>query len=244
MIIKKHQAQSLITERPASRSASAPAREHTQPMDPETFREPDPYEAMPLSPEVFEQGQLADRRAKDRRQGYRRVEDQELISRAHEEANAIRERAAQEGFEEGLNQARDAMSQVQEAMQGLLNAREEALNSAANELAAMAVEIAERIIKTEVSCDEELVMSLVRNTIAKVGREQKSIIIKVNPIDVKVVKEAIKGDSGFSETTEIIVAEDDEVDQGSCIVETKAGQIDARFGTQIDFLKRLLLIGV
>src|SRR5689334_6054192 len=86
-----------------STHASAIAREPLVP--------PDPY-SLPLSSEVFEHGQLADRRRKDRRQGYRRVEDQELISRANEEANAIREHAAQEGFSEGIHQGSEVIASL------------------------------------------------------------------------------------------------------------------------------------
>lgn len=198
---------------------------------------------MDLSPDDFEAGKVPDRRRNDRRQGYRRVEDQELITRAHEEANAIREAAQQEGFTAGLEQAQHVIDELQTTMQSLLNVRETALVSAADDLGQMAIEIAERIIKTEVSCDESLVMSVVRNTIAKVGQDQKSILIKVNPLDVKLVKEQMKTDSPFSDSVEILVTEEDTIDPGSCVVETRAGQIDASFSTQLELLKRLLATG-
>lgn len=236
MIIKKKYAQAHTVSRPKTRAPqeTGPAR------TPEPIE--DPYEGI-QTPEDFEASRLPDRRRNDRRQGFRRIEDQELISRAHEEANAIREAAAKEGFEEGLNQAQDVVNALEEAIQGLLEAREKALLSAADDLAGMAVEIAERIIKTEVACDEELVLHIVRNTVAKVGREQKSIVIKVNPLDVKIVKDAMKADSGLSESVEVLVTEDAAVDPGSCMVETQAGLIDARFSTQLELLKRMLLTG-
>jgi flagellar biosynthesis/type III secretory pathway protein FliH len=86
-------------------------------------------------------------------------------------------------------------------------------------------------------------MSIVRNTVSKVGREQKSITIKVNPVDLKLVKETMRTDSQLSEAVEVLVFEDAEVDPGSCVIETRAGQIDARFSTQLGILKQLLLTG-
>lgn len=236
MIIKKKYAQAY----PASPPASQPqAVQEAQAQAPQPV---DPYSG-PLEPEDFETGKLTDRRRNDRRQGFRRIEDQELISRAHEEANAIRENAAKEGFEEGLNQAESLVQELRDTILSLLSAREDAILTAADDIAGMAVEIAERIIKTEVSCDESLVMSIVRNTVAKVGRDQKSILIKVNPVDVKLVKDAMRTDSQLSSAVEVLVVEDDTVDQGSCMVETQAGLIDARFSTQLELLKRMLLTG-
>ena len=51
--------------------------------------------------------QRNERRRGDRRRGFRRIDDRNLISRAREEADAIREAAAKEGYQAGLSQAND-----------------------------------------------------------------------------------------------------------------------------------------
>ncbi len=200
-------------------------------------------ETVAYSEEEVLAGRAQNRRRNDRRQGYRRIEDQELISRAHEEANAIREKAHQEGFQEGLDKAQEVIESLQETIQSFLNAKEEAYISASSDLAAMAVDIAEQLIKTEVSCDDTLVLKMVHSTIAKVGRDQKSITIKVNPIDQDLVKAEMRDNRQISEAVEILVVEDTSVEPGSCMVETHAGQVDARFSTQLEILKRLLSSG-
>ena len=78
-----------------------------------------------VTPEDFETGRLPERRATDRRQMFRRDGDIHLISRAEEEANAIRENAARQGLEEGLNQARDVIERLDESIQAMLRARED-----------------------------------------------------------------------------------------------------------------------
>lgn len=233
MIIKRKYAQALSVSKPKL------PEEPTVCLEEQDFA---PY-TQELTPEDFELGRLPDRRSTDRRQGFRRTEDHELISRAHEEANAIREQAAQAGFEEGLSQAQMVVDEMGNAIQSFLDAKEQAILSAADDIAAISIEIAERILKTEVSCDEALVMAIVRDTVAKVGREQKSLTIRVHPIDAKLVKEVMHQNSGLSESVEVLVAEDSSVDQGSCMVETQAGLIDARFSTQLALLKQLLLKG-
>lgn len=236
MIIKKKYAESIASP-PVKKGL--PRRRRGNPLSEGDFID-DSEEQIS---ELFEPGKSMERRRTDRRGGFRRDEDRQVISRAEEEAIAIRERAAQEGFEAGLQQAEEIITHLNESMASFLSAREDALGSVADELAAMAVEIAERIIKTEVSCDENLVMSIVRHTIAKAGQEQKSILIKVNPLDLKLVKETMQHDSQLSKAVEVLVAEDRDVDAGSCLIETRAGQIDARFSTQLEILKKMIATG-
>jgi flagellar assembly protein FliH len=194
--------------------------------------------------ETVEAGDAPERRSadtrNDRRRGYRRIEDKNLISKAYEESNAIRENAQAQGFEEGLEQARGAIEDLRGHIAQLLNGREEALLSLADEIGGLAVEVAARIIKTEVSCDETLVLNLVRDTIQKAGRNSKSILIKLNPEDSGTVKKMLKDDPIPNLQAELIVMDDPGVDAGSCILETNSGLIDASFSTQLGILRQLL----
>lgn len=188
---------------------------------------------------AYEAGNVQDRRRDDRRRAYRRTEEKNLISNAYEEANAIRENAHQEGFEEGLRQAELALAELRDTLSALLSGRDEALLSIADEIAPLSIEVAERIIKTEVSCDETLVLALVKDTIQRAGRNAKSMIIKVNAMDVRVVKQDLKENPIPNSNAEMIVLEDPLVDPGSCIVETNSGLIDASFTTQLQLLRAL-----
>lgn len=193
--------------------------------------------------ETVEAGLAPERRSEetrsDRRRGYRRIEDRNLISKAYEEATAIRENAQAEGFQEGLAQAQAAIDELRDHIGQLMNGREEALLSVANDIGALAVEVAARIIKTEVSCDETLVMGLVRDTIQKAGRNSKSILLKLNPDDTAAVKRIIKDDPLPNANAELIIMDDATVDAGSCIVETNSGLVDASFSTQLGILRQL-----
>lgn len=197
----------------------------------------------PWNDVALEVGDLQEQRMTDRRRSYRRVEEKALITQAHEEAQAIRENAQREGFEEGLRQAEASIAELREALAEVLNGREEALLSIADEIAPLAIEVAERIIKTEVSCDESLVMALVRDTIQKAGRNNKSILVKVHPDDVRIVKQSLKDEPIPNLNAELIVMDDPMVDAGSCIIETSSGLIDASFSTQLELLKRLFGTG-
>lgn len=203
----------------------------------------EPIKEVEWNEETVEAGLAPERREadreNDRRRGFRRIEDRTLISKAYEEAVAIKESAYDEGFKEGIQQAEGLLNELRDTIAHLLNAREEALLSITDEIGALAVEIAQRIIKTEVSCDDALVMSLVRDTIQKAGRNNKTILIKLNPDDTATVKRLLKEDPIPNLDAELIVMDDPTVDQGSCIIETNSGLIDASFSTQLGILRQL-----
>lgn len=235
MIIKKRKpAQSIpALDFPAGQSYAASAEEASDPG---------------WTSENLEAGLIEDRRrpeqpelpnVRDRRGNFRRVEDKLLISKAHEEANAIREDAYEKGFQEGLERSEQVIAELRETIDQLAHAREEALLNAAEDIGALAVEIAERILKTEVSCDPSLINALVKDTIQKAGRNTKSILVKVHPDDLQTVKQFFKEDPVPELRSELIVMEDRMVDVGSCIVETDSGLVDASFATQLEILRQL-----
>lgn len=232
----------IIKKRDPGHSTSAPSPESAP-------------TALPQSPawtsENVSSGLVPERRSAsretDRRRGYRRIEDRELISKAYEEANAIREAAQREGFREGLAQAADVVEELRQVIATNMSLRETALESIIGDIAGLAVEVAARIIKTEVSCDDALVMALVRETIRKSGQQSgraggrgaKSILIKVNPDDVTTVKASLKDEPVQNLNAELIVMAEPAVDAGSCILETDSGLIDASFATQLEILYQL-----
>lgn len=229
----------IIKKKQSGQSSTAPKREETLKKTPA------------WTPEHVASGLVPERRVttreSDRRRGFRRVEDRELISKAHEEANAIREKAQQEGFNAGLDEAAHVLDELKSVIATHMHLREQALESVVQEISGLAMEVAARVIKTEVSCDDTLVLSIVRDTIQKSGQRSghsssrgvKSILVKVNPDDVAAVKAAVKADTIPSMNAELIVMGEPSVDLGSCIIETDSGLIDASFTTQLEILYRI-----
>jgi flagellar assembly protein FliH len=180
-----------------------------------------------------------ERRRGDRRRGYRRIDDRNLISKAHEEANTIKDHAAKEGFEHGLSQLDEEVRKLGLSIADFLNAKEKALEEVSSDIAFIALKVAEKIIKTEVACDETIVLNIVSETLKGIGKDESSIIVKVNPIDMQIVKENMPKMFPYgSVNTKIVVIDDENVECGSCIVETNNGMVDARFSTQLQILKK------
>ena len=190
-------------------------------------------------------GPRSERRRGDRRRGYRRIDDRNLISRAHEESNAIREMSSREGFEYGIENSQEQIDALNHVMVQLLEAKEESMRMAMNDIAQMALTVAEKLVRQEVAADPEIVLNITAETIKEMGKSHKSIIIKVNPIDVDIVRENIPRIYPYGDSkTNIVVVGEETVNPGSCIVETNTGLIDASFSTQLAILQKAFEAGI
>jgi flagellar biosynthesis/type III secretory pathway protein FliH len=189
--------------------------------------------------ETLAMGLVNERRQEDRRGEFRRADDQALISRAEQKAENILQKAQQDGFQQGLDQAESHLLQLQEQLKEVLSGKDEALKGISNDIAVLAVEIAERILKTEISCDETLVNQLVRDVIHKAGKQHKRIVVKVHPQDVKTVRADFETHPIPYYQGEFGVEDDEQISPGSCVVETSSGMIDASFETQLSVLRKL-----
>ena len=181
-----------------------------------------------------------ERRRGDRRRGYRRSEDRNVISRAQEEANAIKELASKEGFKYGIEQARDELTFLRNSLNDFLYAKEIALQSSLNDIAFIAVKVAEKIIKTEVACDETIVLNIIKETVSAFKKDEaSSLTIKTNPADVQFVQANVLNIFPYEQDeVKIRVIADEDVEWGSCIVETSNGMLDANFSTQLEILRK------
>ena len=197
---------------------------------------------------AFQQPLIKDRQERrrgDRRRGYRRTEDRNLISRAQEEANAIKESAAKEGFEYGIELSKEELKKLNQAITELLQTKEKAMEQTAPDIAFLAIKVAEKVIKKQLEIDDTIVLNIVSEVIKSLGKGETNILIKTNPADTQLIQENIPdlypyGDSN----TKITVIKDEKVDWGSCIVETKSGIIDAKFSTQLQILQKALEAGL
>ena len=113
MIIKKNagkKAEDIVVENPVEK-------------EPEVKVEEEKIDLFNLDNIDFKQRQ--ERRRGDRRRGFRRIDDRNLISRAREEAQSIKEAAAKEGYQEGLEQAKADILDVKNAITAFLGAKQD-----------------------------------------------------------------------------------------------------------------------
>lgn len=181
--------------------------------------------------------QRQERRRGDRRRGFRRVDDRNLVSRAREEADAIREAAMKEGYQAGLQQAEDDLNGLQDALTQFLGAPEQVYGYIAPDILEISVDIARKIIKKEVEQDPQVVFNTIVDVLKTLSKDETKITLQVSPVEANEVKQAVPELlelGGLS--AKVIVLPDEQVAEGGCLITTDNGVVDATIETRINLV--------
>lgn len=181
--------------------------------------------------------QRQERRKGDRRRGFRRVDDRNLISRAREEADAIRESAVKEGYQAGMEQASEELQQIRETFAAFMNAKQEVYEQIAPDILEISVDIAQKIIKKEVSEDPQVLVNNIVDVLKNLSKDENKIALRVNPVQVDVVKQQVPEILTIAGLdARVSVLADEEVSEGGCLVTTSNGVVDATVETQLSVI--------
>ncbi len=208
--------------------------------------EPEPQIVEEIEPDIFEGfdfdeidfSQRSERRRGDRRRGYRRVDDRNLISRAQEEAILIKEEAMQEGYQSGLAEAHEVVSDLKDSLGEFFAYKHELEEKFTADILEIALAVAQKIIKREVITDKTILQTMVMDSLESLAKDENKIILKVAPTDVEYTKELVPDilSTGQIEA-KIYVTGDKDIEEGSVLIETSNGVIDANISTQIGIIK-------
>lgn len=187
----------------------------------------------------FEQRQ--ERRQGNRRRGYRRIDDRNLISRAQEEAISIKEIAAKEGHKMGIEAAKEDIIALKTAIEEFFTYKDAVYKEVSSGILDISIEIAKKIINTELETNEQVLLNIINNVLVNNTKGENRVIVKVMQDDVNRVKDNIPellSNTQFE--AKIIVIADDSIKLGGAIVETNNGIIDATIETQLEIIEEAL----
>lgn len=185
--------------------------------------------------------QRQERRRGDRRRGFRRIDDRNLISRAKEEANSIREAAAKEGYEEGINVAKQDIDNLKESMEEFFNAKQDVYDEIAPDILEISLDIAKKIIKKEMKESPEILLDNIKDILKGLSKEESKIVLKVNPAQVAMLKQEMpEAVSMAGLEAKVIIVPDENTMEGGCMVTTDNGVIDATIETQLAIISEAL----
>mgnify|MGYP005856975557 CR=1 FL=1 len=164
-----------------------------------------------------------------------------ILAQAEEQASAVLREAMVRGYAdgkaEGLAAAQEEcgkhLARLAELVRRARVDRDAMVRDAKQELAALAVAIAARVIHREVTADPATVLSIVEAALEKAGTVD-SVRVLLHPDDVGLVREKwsdLKGALAFGDNWEVVGS--DQVDRGGCLIETRAGTVDARIESQL-----------
>lgn len=151
------------------------------------------------------------------------------------------EAGLKQGYEEAERRLEEQLLTLHDGIESILSAKEKAFESVKDELLPLVYQLVEKIIKTEATCDPELVLHLLKDSLRQSDRNAKQLIVHVHPENIVVVEQWLaEHPNPFRLEGKISVEENLNVELGSCMIETKNGMLDARFSTQLESLKSLL----
>ncbi len=185
--------------------------------------------------------QRQERRKGDRRRGFRRVDDRNLVSRAREEADSIREAAMKEGYEAGLEQSKADLEEIKNSLGQFIRAKEEVFEYIAPDILEISVDIAQKIIKKEIEQDPQVLFNTIVDVLKTLSKEESKVTLRVNPSEANEVKQAIPELLNLAGLdTKVIVLSDEEVNEGGCMVTTTNGIVDATIDSRIALVTQAL----
>jgi flagellar assembly protein FliH len=164
-------------------------------------------------------------------------------------SNDVREQAFQQGFQQGLVEAKaqveqeyqEKIAQAEQLLQTAYEQKETIISEAEPFLLELSTVIASQIIKQELDTNPEKFIGLIQQHIHRV-KEKESITLCVHPDDFEFIQlqrahltAIVNGD------TEIKVIPDHTVSAKGCIIRTAFGSVDARIDTQIEEIKKVIL---
>ena len=198
----------------------------------------------PMAPEAIAETEDA----ADLVQEARRRAD-ELIAEASTEIADVRAEGyrigRESGYSEGMAAARaelaDALMVVQAAALSAQRVRDQLLSTTEHEIVELVIEAVRTVIGTRVETDPTFVLQTVEHAMQRLGN-QNVVRLRVNPADLSVVTSHLDTHGGAVQPFEVFG--DGSIGIGGCVIDTAAGEIDARLDVQLDALMRALRTAV
>lgn len=155
-----------------------------------------------------------------------------------EKAKLDREDAIKRGYAEGESKG---LAQVTEKLMKIERLREKFYESAEPEVIRLVLSIAEKVIGRAAAENSGLIKSVVHQALERALGDR--ITVRLNPDDYKSV---MAGEHEFRDvidrTKRLMFREDEAIAKGGCIVETEVGTIDAQIETQMEAIRKALMV--
>ncbi len=167
------------------------------------------------------------------------------------EAEIVRDEIVREAWSEGFEQGRrDGVARLADAVTAVerivdaASAEVEALPEMLSaQTAAIALEVAARIVRAELTVNPDRVVDVTRAAIRR-ATDRERLLVHVNPSDLDAVREAApEMMTRIGGIGRLDVVDDPRIPAGGCVVETPAGDVDARIAVQLARLGEALAAG-
>ena len=162
-----------------------------------------------------------------------------LWSEVKEQIQQMVDSAKDGGFKEGKNagfselkdQVKDEMNEFNEMVLAFKEDTLSFFEETEKFVLRMSIKIAEKILQKKFVEEDDFTLTIVQNAL-KTVRDSINLFIRVNPDDYEFIKSM---DSQLSsESSNVKISGDEEIERGGCKIESDWGLVDARIDTQLE----------
>lgn len=216
------------------------------------IQENDQTEIIPPSHDVLEEARLEAEQiiltARNEQESIKADLMQERLNWEQEKINLINEAKEdgykagwQEGESQGYAEYHSYIKEAQEVIKAAKSDYHSYLESSEKTILELAAKIASKIVATKIDDDQEYFLSLVKKAVKEVKNFSETQI-HVHPNQYEVLlskKEELL--SVFTQDTNLVIYPDSDLSEGSCLIESPSGRIDAGIDTQLAEIKSALI---
>jgi flagellar biosynthesis/type III secretory pathway protein FliH len=184
-----------------------------------------PLPARRIEAEVYE----ADRRVREVVSAAE-AEAQRIVAEARAASARAHAEAAAAGEAEGRARAAGALACA--AVE-----RDRLLGEAEREVVALALAVARKLLGRELAASPDAVIALARAALGE-ARERREVLLRVSPGDAAAIRAAESTLAATLARARLGLREDPALAPGDVVVETEAGRVDARIGSQLAAVSR------
>jgi flagellar assembly protein FliH len=147
------------------------------------------------------------------------------------------EQGERAGLEAGGHRAQAIVRRMTETLEELGSLRQQMVQQTEYQIGRLALAIAKRILRREVSLDEDLTVAMARVALDRLG-EHAGATIRLHPDDyaLTVGEEQDRWDSD-----QVTVVADDAISRGGCRIESAFGFVDASVDAQFEEIEKAVL---
>jgi len=184
-----------------------------------------------------------ERRVRSEEFGERRKElEMRMLKEMKEKALLIEKEAYEKGFAQGERDGLElaekrletAMGHLQNLIVAIGEERQKLFKTYEKEMVAMVLSIAKRIIRSELTTREDVIVATLREAF-KQAIDQGKVVVHLHPLDYLYLSNHSEGlPVRAQDRAGVTLVEDPSVTRGGCLLETSYGEIDATFEGQFD----------
>jgi flagellar assembly protein FliH len=145
--------------------------------------------------------------------------------------------AFDKGYADGIGAGQQAIRETAKRLDAIITELEDLRNKKTIELLPdlvnLATDIAEKIIHVRVEKDRDIIISVARDAIRKLGGWEEKILIRVNPADYDTMLTSLESLREESRLRDINIEPSPSIAPGGCYIETPSGEVDARIEEQL-----------